>query len=140
LSFYLDASCCVATFTPESGSQRIAAWLEAHREAALATGAWAHVEVASALSLKVRVGSLTAGERTAVMAAWLSFREGLHNVTITESTYAAAAEMIARHDLGLRAGDSLHLAAAASAGCALVTFDQRLANAAPELGGPVSKN
>lgn len=139
MSFYLDASCCVAALTPESGSQRIEAWLGAHRQAALATSAWVHVEVASALSLKVRVGSLTPGERSAVMAAWLSFREGLHSATITESTYAAAAEMIARHELGLRAGDALHIAAAASAGCTLVTLDQRLAKAAPELGVPVAE-
>ena len=61
---YLDASCCVATLTPESGTARASLWLDAHRAEPLAISLWVHVEVASALAMKVRIGSLNeAGAR-----------------------------------------------------------------------------
>lgn len=136
---YLDASACVALLTPERGTARIEAWLEADRDGALAISPWVHTEVASALSIKVRTASLTVEDRTAVAVAWLSFRQGLHNLPIADETFATAAEMAARHDLALRAGDALHLAVAAAHGCTLVTLDARMAGAAPQLGVPVAE-
>ena len=45
-----------------------------------------------------------------------------------------AAKLADRYDLGLRAGDALHLAIAGSHGVTLCTLDQRLAAAGPPLG------
>lgn len=136
---YLDTSSCVAALTPEQGSERTAAWLAAQPEGTLAISAWCDVEVSSALSLKVRTGALTAAQRTRVQESWTAVREGLHRLPVGESAFAAAAGMLARHDLGLRAGDALHLAVAAAHGCTLVTLDERLAKAAPELGVAVTE-
>ncbi len=135
---YLDTSACVALLTPESGTAGMEAWLDAHRDGALAISPWVHTEVASALSIKVRMTSLTIDERAAVTVAWLSFRQGLHRLPIADETFTVAAEMAGRHDLALRAGDALHLAVAAAHGCTLVTLDERMARAAPELGVPVA--
>ena len=49
--------------------------------------------------------------------------------------FLAAARMMERFDLGLRAGDALHVAIAQQAGAArLVTLDKVLARAAESLG------
>jgi len=136
--YYLDASCCVATVTPESGTARASLWLDAHREEPLAISLWVHVEVASALSMKVRIGSLNEEERAAALTGWLSLRQSFRILGIPAGNFAAAAQMVERSELGLRAGDALHLAVAAAHGCTLVTLDERMAKAAPELGVPVA--
>lgn len=137
MTHYLDASVCVAALTPERGTERVANWLSSHRADGLAISLWVHAEVASALSIKVRTASLSTEQRTAVLAAWSSLRQGLRMLDITERSFVTAAEMVARHDLGLRAGDALHLAVAAAAGCTLVTLAARMATAAREVGVPV---
>lgn len=136
--YYLDASCCVALLTRESGTARAAAWLDAHREEPLAISLWVHVEVASALAMKVRIGELNEKERAAALTGWLSMRESLRILDIPRGNFASAAEMVERFELGLRAGDALHLAIAAAHSCTLVTLDERMAKAAPELGVPVA--
>jgi predicted nucleic acid-binding protein len=135
---YLDASCCVAALTPESGTLRTGAWLADQSEGDLAISPWVHAEVASALSIKVRTASLTVDERSAVLAGWLALRQGLVSLSITEEIFSLAADMAGRHELALRAGDALHLAIAATHGCTLVTLDDRMAKAAEKLGVPVA--
>jgi len=135
---YLDASCCVATLTPESGTTRASSWLEAHREESLAISLWVHVEVASALSMKVRTGSLNQEDRAAAMLGWLSMRQSLRMLGVPAGHFAAAARMVERDELNLRAGDALHLAVAAAHGCTLVTLDARMAKAANGFGLPVA--
>lgn len=136
---YLDTSACVALLTPESGTARISGWLEANKEAQLAASAWVHTEMCSALSIKLRTGSLDPAQRANAMVAWAAFRQGLHWFSLADDSFAMAAEMTERHDLGLRAGDALHLAVAVAHGCTLVTLDEKLAKAAPELGVPVAE-
>ena len=48
--------------------------------------------------------------------------------------FAVAARFADRYELGLRAGDALHLAVAAESGATIYTLDQRLAAAGPALG------
>jgi predicted nucleic acid-binding protein len=135
---YLDASCCVAILTPESGTGRASAWLAAHRDEPFSVSLWVHVEVASALAMKVRTGSLNEEQRAAALAGWLSMRRSCRILGIPAGHFAAAAQMVERSELGLRAGDALHLAVAAAHGCTLVTLDDRMAKAAPKVGVPVA--
>ena len=58
---------------------------------------------------------------------------------MTADAFDLAASYAARHDLALRAGDALHLAVASAHGLTLVTLDERMAKAAPELGVPVAE-
>jgi predicted nucleic acid-binding protein len=109
-------------------------WLQARHDAPLATSLWVHAEVASAVSMKVRMRSLAPDERTEVMQAWDALRSGMQRLDVDESTFMAAAEMAGRPEIALRAADALHLAVARAYGCTLVTLDRRMANAAPQLG------
>lgn len=136
--YYLDASACVALLTPESGTGRVNAWCGTN-ESPIATSSWVHTEVCSALSIKVRTGSLTPEQRLPVMVAWIAFRSGLHPLPIADAEFSVAAKMAERHDLVLRAGDALHLAVCAANGCTLVTLDERMAKAALGLGVPVAE-
>jgi predicted nucleic acid-binding protein len=138
LTLYLDTSVIVALLAAEPASERLQAWLSAREADGLATGRWTDTEVASALSLKVRIGEFTLAQRAEAAAGWRAWREGLLMLDVEAAAFEAAAAFASRPDLGLRAGDALHLAVAAAAGCALVTLDERMAKAAPEVGVPVA--
>lgn len=139
MSLYLDTSAVVSLLASEPASARLVSWLRANEAAGLAISPWVATEVASALSLKIRTGELTLEQRAEAMAGWQQMREGsLAVLPIDENAFEAAARFAERHDLSLRAGNALHLAIASSAGCTLVTLDERLAKAAPEVGVPVA--
>lgn len=138
--FYLDTSAAVAAHTPEAATKRIQLWLGGCAAGELAASRWVLTEFSSALSLKLRTGALTAGQRPEVQANWAQFvANELRLLNVPDDAFDAAALIAARHELGLRAGDALHLAVAASHGCTLLTLDERMAKAGPELGVPVAQ-
>jgi uncharacterized protein len=55
---------------------------------------------------------------------------------VTGRHFRAAARFADQQALGLRAGDTLHLAIALEHGATVHTLDQRLAEAGPALGAP----
>ena len=96
---------------------------------------WLTTEVSSALSLKVRIGTLTLSRRAIALGAYQRmFLDNHIVVSVTASAFQTAARYADRHDLGLRAGDALHLAIAAFHGATLLTLDRRLHAAALALG------
>lgn len=137
---YLDTSAVVSALVREPEvSGRVRAWLRSHGDDDLAISNWVITEVASALSIKVRTGELTLEQRADAMTEWQSLREGsLHHLAVSSDAFELAARFAGRHELGLRAGDALHLAVAAATGCTLVTLDRTMAKAAPELGVSVA--
>lgn len=138
--FYLDTSAAVAAHTPEAATGRIQTWLRRTRADELRASRWVLTEFASALSLKLRTGALTADQRALVLANWTQFiTTEIRLIEVTPDAFDAATIFAARHDLGLRAGDALHLAVAVSSGCTVVTLDERMAKAAPELGVSVAE-
>ena len=138
MTLYLDTSAIVALLVEERASERLQAWLSAREAEGLATSRWTEAEVASALSLKVRTGEFTVAQRAEAAAGWRAWREGLLLLDVEAAAFETAAAFASRPDLGLRAGDALHLAVAAAAGSTLVTLDERMAKAAPEVGVPVA--
>lgn len=138
---YLDTSFIVAALVPEEvSSPQARDWLRRGGGTALAISNWVVTEVSSALSIKVRTGELTVEQRADVLTEWQRMRDGsLSILQVEESAFGIAARFAARHDLGLRAGDALHLAIASAAGCTLVTLDKSMAKAAPELGVPLAQ-
>lgn len=138
MTHYLDTSVVIALLTPEAHSDRIDTWFAAHPEAALAISPWVITEIASALSIKLRSGAIDADQRALVMARWQQMlSDSISVLPVTQPHFEAAANFAAQHALGLRAGDALHLAVAADAGCSLLTLDQVMAAAAPHVGIPV---
>jgi predicted nucleic acid-binding protein len=135
---YLDTSVLVGALTPDAATPRIQQWLSERPAGELVISGWVVTELASALSIKVRTGTLDLAQRAEVLSTWQRLQaDHLHVSDVTQSHFEKAARFADQHDLQLRAGDALHLAIAASAGHRLATLDKRMAAAAPRLGVPV---
>jgi uncharacterized protein len=137
---YLDTSAIIAALTEEVATKRVRAWLEQEAEATLAISDWTLTEVPSALSLKVRTGTLPIEERDEVLSFWRgSLLATFARLSVTPADFAIAGSFAERHDLNLRASDALHVAVAYTSGCTLVTLDKRMAEAAVMCGVMVER-
>lgn len=96
---------------------------------------WTVTEFSAALSIKVRVGTLSAPAHMAALAGFRRFlRDAFECLPVTRADFHAAAGLADQSSTGLRAGAALHLAVASRAGLIIHTLDQSLAMAADELG------
>lgn len=135
---YVDTSIIVAALTPEVATPRVQHWVEAQSENELVISPWVVAEVSSALSIKVRTGALTIENRAEILATWAALQSEIFiSVPVAAKHFGVAARFADQHDLGLRAGDALHLAIASSVGHRLATLDKVMVEAAPKLGVPV---
>lgn len=57
-------------------------------------------------------------------------------LAVSQEHFRLATKLVDRHELGLRAGDALHLAIVSDHGATVHTLDQRLAAASVALGTP----
>jgi uncharacterized protein len=125
----------IAALTAEAATARVQAWLGAWAAGELAISEWGVTEVSSALSMKVRTGDLDLPARARVLAAFNRLvQDSLIVIAATGAHFHTAARFADRHELGIRAGDALHLAIAAGEGATLYTLDRRLFEAGPALG------
>jgi predicted nucleic acid-binding protein len=132
---YLDTSVIVAALTQEATTARIQTWLSAQAPGSLSVSEWVRTEVSSALALKLRTGQIEANHRASALAAFTQLAANSFVVLpVSAASFRAAAGFVDRADLGLRAGDALHLAIAAEHGEVLFTLDRRFADAANQLG------
>ncbi|HZZ34222.1 MAG TPA: type II toxin-antitoxin system VapC family toxin [Caulobacteraceae bacterium] len=137
MTLYLDTSLVVAALTNEEKTEPVLAWLDAQASDELAIGELVVVEVSSALSIKLRTGQLEAPHRASALAAFNRMVvENLTMLAISSTDIRIAAGFADRHDLGLRAGDAIHLAVAGRNGATVCTLDRRMAAAGVELGVP----
>lgn len=136
---YLDTSAAIPLFIREQATDRIRAFLESQPEGAIVISPWVTAEFASTLGLKLRMGAVEGTTHAAAWTQWRRFIEGVRSLEIAARHFEEAASLCRKQDLALRAGDALHLAVAAAYGCALVTMDERMAKAAPELGVQVGE-
>jgi len=138
--FYLDASVAVAAITQEEHSERVWRWLDDHAEDPILCSGWTTTEVSSAFSVKVRTGAFSMEDRLSAWNSWRKFRDAsLGDIAVNPEHFETAARMCDRPDLGLRGSDALHIALAESGALKLVTLDQRMADAALQLGVPVER-
>jgi hypothetical protein len=92
-------------------------------------------EVASALSLKARIGQLAAQDVERALGTFLNrMKPDMIGLEIERADFQRAADLIVRTPLPLRSGDALHLAVADRNGAGLLTFDKRFAAAARAVG------
>jgi uncharacterized protein len=139
LIHYLDTSVLVAAFTNEIKTPVVQQWLGAQSGGDLPISHWVVTEFSSALSLKLRTGQVDATERTETLADFEKLWTcSLTLLPITEAHFSTAARFADQHELGLRAGDALHLAICADHGAALYTLDRRMADAGRALGVPAT--
>ncbi len=133
---YLDTSALVPLVLREEASDTMRSWLAGKTAADLTLSDWTIAEFASELGIRFRTRTLA---RSQVEAAWAQFRREVVAscavLTPARRDFEQAADLVLRFDLGLRAGDALHVAIAQNAGAdCLVTLDQTMARAAVQLG------
>jgi predicted nucleic acid-binding protein len=139
LTLYLDTSVLVTLLTVEPRTNEIQNWIALQSGAEFLSSDWTVAEVSSALSLKMRTGTLTADRRAAALSALSDLLTG--NVTvlpIRRSDFYLAARLCALSEHGLRSPDALHLAVCARHAATLCTLDRRQAAAGPALGIPTT--
>lgn len=132
---YLDTSVVVALFTHEPGTPKVMSWYADLQELPVASD-WLLTEFSSAISLKVRTGQLLEGNAKRVREEFSLFVDGaVRLVPVSRDAFRIAGDMIAQHQNGLRAGDSLHLAVAMALGAThMATLDGNLARNAKRIG------
>lgn len=135
---YVDTSVLVSALTKETDTALSQVWLARQETSELTISDWTTTEFASALSMKLRTGALSADHRAAALSAFTSLCvESLRTLPVEREDFRAAARFADQSELTLRAGDALHLAICANRGASLCTLDRRLAEAAPRVGVPV---
>jgi hypothetical protein len=135
LTLYLDTSVLVAALTHEAETARMQQWLRDQAVATLAVSEWVVAEFSSALALKMRSRQITAANRADALAAFARLvEESFTLLAISGLQFRTAARFADRYELGLRAGDALHLAICADHGATLCTLDRTLTAAGPVLG------
>ncbi|MGH6992716.1 MAG: type II toxin-antitoxin system VapC family toxin [Caulobacteraceae bacterium] len=135
MRLYLDTSLLVAALTNEARAESVTEWMDENARAEFVSSLWVEAEFSAALSIKVRSRSLDAAARIGALAqfrrAWV---ETMTPLPIDDEHFRLATGFTDRSELGLRAGDALHLAIASGHGAKICTLDRRLAEAGSALG------
>lgn len=132
--FSLDTSFLVSILFIDAHTARAFAWLGAGG-GDIRVSDWAATELFALVHRRVRGGLITADVAAAALTDFDAFMAGRARRLPQSSAAGVLAASLARDAaLKLSAADALHLALAAIDGLGLVTFDDRLADAAKARG------
>ena len=132
---YVDTSLLVALHVAERDSEVALTWFQRRMQETFIYSDWTDLEIASALSRKVRSGTMSVAERHQAEHAFRQTKqESFRHVAIAPEHFRLAEIMVRHHETGLRSGDALHLAIADGYGAIIATLDQTFASAASQLG------
>jgi len=137
LKRYVDTSVLVGFVVNEVHTERIRLQMkEAGSQNVISD--WTATEFYAALAFKLRTDQITPAVKQEAESFFETARNTLFaTVAVRRMDFRRAAVLGSRFELGLRAGDALHLAIAQSIGATLWTVDHRLKAAAEKAGTPV---
>ncbi|MGZ8217881.1 type II toxin-antitoxin system VapC family toxin [Methylomagnum sp.] len=132
---YLDTSVLVPLYVEESRSSDVERWLAGLGSMPLMVSPWCVTEFSSALGLKARRGELSGTDLAKAVAGFRRFAgQRARMVEVVAQDFYRAGELCDRWQLGLRAGDALHLAVSERRGLTVCTLDRGMWTAAQALG------
>ena len=133
---YLDTSVLIPLFLPEARSAAVRAWFRGLDLTDVMISTWTITEFASALGGEVRSRAASAEAARRADAAFQRLaRRSFAQIVPAQRDFVDAARFLDNFDLGLRAGDALHVAVTRNHRAEmLVTLDKTLARAAETLG------
>ena len=132
---YVDTSLLVALHVTERDSEVALEWFRRRAVETFLYSDWTELEVSSALSRKLRSGTMTLAQRQgAEQAIQRTKLDSFRRVAVASEHFQNAERMVRQYETGLRSGDALHLAIAEAHGASLATLDQTFASAAARLG------
>jgi uncharacterized protein len=136
--YYIDTSVLAAYYCPEPLSEKAESLLT--RQAQPSISALTELELFSAVSRKIREGSLLKLDGDRIIARFLAHTDGgfYNYLSIENHHYRLARDWIGHFNTALRTLDALHLAIASVEELTLVTADKVLARSAESLGVKVS--
>lgn len=125
---YVDTSVIVPLLTTEPKTEAVTAWFSKLHDT-LTCSDWLLTEFSSAISIKLRTGSINEANAKRVRKEFELLADGgLRIVPVGRDAFRHAAKMAQQHEHGLRSGDSLHLAVALELGAShMATLDGTLA-------------
>jgi predicted nucleic acid-binding protein len=132
---YLDTSIVLPIFIDEPASNAIRGWFATLPPQELTISEWTRTEFASAVGIYLRSRRIDEGVARDVLERFHQLADQSLLVLIPERTdFSLASRFLQRFELGLRAGDALHLAIASNNGAhKLYSLDQVLIKSARAL-------
>lgn len=132
---YLDTSVLLPLFVREPTSDAVRLWFATLPTGELAISEWTGTEFVSAIGIKVRIGHLDKQVARDIVRTFHQLADDSLLVLIPDrEDFLLASHYLERFELGLRAGDALHLAIAAHHGAQkLYSLDRVLVSGAHKL-------
>jgi uncharacterized protein len=137
---YFDTSFVVPLILREQTSASIAEYVAGLPAGRLFTSHWTRVEFSSALGVRVRIGRLKPSDAVeAEKELERILDESFSILSAAPDMFERAREFLSHHQLGLRAGDALHLAIASNHRAETIySLDKTMLKAGKSLGIPLS--
>ena len=136
MTFYLDTNFVYSILFADAHTAPAFNWLR-RTAGDLIVGDWTTTELFALVHRRVRAGLLTAMDAQLALADFDTFVSGNALIlNLSPSAGLIAADLARDAALKLSAADALHLGAATDGGHVLVSFDQRLTEAARVRGYP----
>jgi len=132
---YLDTSIVLPVFIDEPASNAVRGWFATLPLEELAISEWTRTEFASAVGINLRSRRIDEGVARDALERFRLLADQSLLVLVPERTdFSRASRFLERFELGLRAGDALHLAIAANHGARMLySLDRALITAAHAL-------
>jgi predicted nucleic acid-binding protein len=125
---YLDTSVLFPLFVRETTTPSVRRWLASVPFGESAISEWTRTEFMSGLGIRVRSGSTDAQLAREIVRMFNEWAEDSLEVLVPErEDFLLSSRYLERFELGLRAGDALHLAIASNHGARMLySLDQAL--------------